>query len=388
MHDVREFDVIICGASIAGCSAARLFARAGARVALVEQRADPDAYKVICTHQILSCATPTIERMGLRPELERAGAIRTNEAVWSPHGGWLNLPRSAPHGFGITRSTLDPLLRRFAAETPGVTCFEGWKVDALDQEGQRVTGVHVGRPDGKHVNLSARLTVAADGRDSTIARLADVRARVRPNNRFFYFAYWRGLRPETNLARLWFLDPDAAAAFPNENDLTVIVTVPHRDRLTEFRADPEAAYLNMVGSLPDGPDLNSGELVSRVKGTLNAPNKLRLRSKPGLAFAGDAAVASDPTFGTGCGWAFQGAEDLVSLTAPALSDPDDLEKALLRYRRRILLKFGLHHVQIADFSRGNLLRPEVRLTFRAGARYPAVGEKIERFATRRIGFRD
>jgi hypothetical protein len=53
---------------------------------------------------------------------------------------------------------------------------------------------------------------------STVARLARVPGRVRPNNRFAYFAYRRGVRPATDWAHLWLLDPDGAAQFPNEDD--------------------------------------------------------------------------------------------------------------------------------------------------------------------------
>jgi flavin-dependent dehydrogenase len=71
------FDVVVVGASIGGCSAARLFALAGARVALIERRPNPEAYKVVCTHQILSSAVPTIERLGLAALIEARGAVRT-----------------------------------------------------------------------------------------------------------------------------------------------------------------------------------------------------------------------------------------------------------------------------------------------------------------------
>src|SRR5438045_9140119 len=114
-----EFDVVVVGASIAGCTAARLFALAGARVALVERRPDPDAYKVVCTHQILSSAVPTIERLGLAEPLEARGAVRSHVLTWSPYGGWMRFPSDVPRGYGVTRRTLDPLLRGLAAPTPG-----------------------------------------------------------------------------------------------------------------------------------------------------------------------------------------------------------------------------------------------------------------------------
>src|SRR2546423_3196242 len=119
MPVAAEFDVVVVGASIAGCTAARLFALAGARVALVERRPDPGAYKVVCTHQILSSAVPTIERLGLAARLEARGAVRTHVETWSPHGGWMRLPTDVPYGDGVTRLTLHPILREPAAATPG-----------------------------------------------------------------------------------------------------------------------------------------------------------------------------------------------------------------------------------------------------------------------------
>ncbi len=62
MPNRPQYNVAIVGASIAGCTAAILFARNGARVALIEREGDPAAYKKICTHYIQPSATPTIER--------------------------------------------------------------------------------------------------------------------------------------------------------------------------------------------------------------------------------------------------------------------------------------------------------------------------------------
>jgi flavin-dependent dehydrogenase len=67
-----DYDVVVVGASIAGCTAATLLGRAGLRVAVVEQRPDPAAYKTVCTHLIQPSATPTIERLGLAQRIESA----------------------------------------------------------------------------------------------------------------------------------------------------------------------------------------------------------------------------------------------------------------------------------------------------------------------------
>ncbi len=383
MNAKADFDVAVVGASIAGCTTARLLALSGQRVALVERSPDPDAYKVTCTHTIQPSAAPAIERNGLAELLDGVGAVRAEPAAWSPYGGWLRFPSDSPPGYGVTRRTLDPLLRRWAAETHGVELIAGEPAAGLVEADGRVAGIETDRPDGRRRTIRARLTVGADGRGSTVARLARVPSRVRANNRFFYFAYWRGLEPRTARARLWFLDPDAAAVFLNEDDTSVVATVPHRRRLAEFRADPETAYLRDVQALPDGPDLTGAERVSKLIGKLHAPNMIRPASRPGLALVGDAALAADPLFGVGCGWAFQSAEWLADRVAPALSGERDLDGALRRYARDFLLRLAPHYLQIASFSSGRPLAFNERIAFRAAAADPVVGRAFEEFATRR-----
>jgi menaquinone-9 beta-reductase len=377
------FDVVVVGASIAGCSAARLYALAGARVALIEQRPDPDAYKVVCTHQILSSAVPTIERLGLASLIEARGAVRTHAEAWSPYGGWMHFPTDVPYGYGVTRWTLDPILRELAAGTPGVELLPGWTVVGLLSDDGCPAGVRVETPHHEVRRIRARLVVGADGRGSTIARWANVPGRIRPHNRFYYFAYWRGLRPVTTRARLWFLDPDGAAAFPNEDDLTVVVAAPHRSRLGEFRSDPEGAYGRMVAALPDGPDLAGAERASKLIGKLEVPNVMRPAARPGVAFVGDAALATDPSFGVGCGWAFQSAEWLADHTCTALLDGGELDGALERYRRTFRRRLGLEHWLIADMSSGRKLRANERTMFRAAAGDPVMARALEEVATRR-----
>jgi flavin-dependent dehydrogenase len=383
---VRDsFDVVVAGASIAGCTAARLFAQAGARVALVEKRPDPAAYKIVCTHQIQPSAVPTIERLGLAPLLDRAGAVRSKPAAWTPYGGWLRFPPEAPRGYGITRRTLDPMLRRLALATPGVEPFLGQAVVGVLGDRARVDGVEVEGTDHRRVAIRAKLTVAADGIGSTLARLARVPGRVRPNGRFSYFGYWRGVPTPDDEARVWLLDPEAAAVFPNEDGITLIAAVPVKGRLAEFRGDPDAAYLRMIAELPYGPDLAGAECVSKLVGKLEIVNTMRPAARPGLAFVGDAALVSDPLYGVGCGWAFQTAEWLVDETRSALLDGEDLDRALRRYagvlRRRLLP----HHMQIADYSTGRHMRLNERMMMRAAAEDPVVAAAVEKFATRRGG---
>ena len=175
-----------------------------------------------------------------------------------------------------------------------------------------------------------------------------------------------------------------AAVFPNEDDMTVVVAGPHRSRLAEFRADPEDAYLRVVTRLPGGPDLAGAERASKLIGALDVPNVMRPAARPGVALVGDAALAADPVFGVGCGWAFQSAEWLVDHTAAAVVGDRDLDRALDRYRRAFRRRLGLHHYwQVTDFAAGRKLRPTERIAFHAAATDPAFARVVEEVASRR-----
>lgn len=377
------FDVAVVGASIGGCTAARLFAQAGARVALIERRTEPDAYKVVCTHAIQSSATPTIERLGLAPLLEARGALRPGIEFWSPYSQWIRLPDDMPRAWGVTRRTLDPLVRDLAAGTPGVELVLGQTVIDLVRDRDRPAGVRLSGPDGQSRTVRARLVVGADGRGSTVARLARVPGRVLRHNRFFYFAYWRGLQAANPDIRGWLLDPDGGAQFPNEDDQTVVVASVTRPRLPEFRADLEGAYARWIARLPDGPDLSQAERTSKLIGKLDMPTVMRPAARPGIAFVGDAALAADPLAGVGCGWAFQSAEWLVDETAPALTEGSDLDEALDRYRRAFRRRLGLHHLVIAEYASGRKTIGPERAFFRAAAADPVVARVLGDVTSRR-----
>jgi flavin-dependent dehydrogenase len=378
----QGFDAVVVGASVAGCTAARLYAQRGARVALVERRPDTDAYKTVCTHYIQPSATPTIERLGLAGPIEERGAVRNSVEFWSPYGGWIRPRGDIPHGFNVTRRTLDPLLRRMTAETPGVELMPGWTATDLGGNG-RPTGVTIEDTRRTRRELRAPLVVAADGRDSRLARMGGVRGRVRPHNRFFYWAYWRGVPSDGDRSRFWFMEPDCAYTFPNEDGVTVVLAAPHRDRLPEFRSDPEGAYMRYMAAVPDAPDLSGATRESKIIGKLDLPNVSRPAAHPGLAFVGDAALASDPLWGVGCGWAFESAEWLVDETADALVSGGDLDAALESYRRVHQRRLGPHHFMIADLASARSANPLERMLYRAAVVDDDVFRAFEAIGARR-----
>jgi flavin-dependent dehydrogenase len=184
--------------------------------------------------------------------------------------------------------------------------------------------------------------------------------------------------------QLWFLDPDMAYAFPTDESLTMLACVPHKDRIPEFKADPEAAMARMYERVPDGPRLDPAKRVSKVLGKLDAPNERRRPTGNGYALVGDAALASDPLWGVGIGWAFQTGEWLAQEAGPALADDADLDRALRRYARRHRKALAGHDRACTRYSKGRRFDPVERLFFRGAARDDELAGRFALFGERWI----
>jgi menaquinone-9 beta-reductase len=415
----QEYDAAIIGASLAGCTAAIMLGRAGARVVLVEQRPDLGAFKRICSHYIQSSAVPTLERVGLLEPMMQAGAVRSRPRMWT-RWGWIEPSEKStvPSGVNLRRELLDPLIRKLASETPGVELMLGHSAQRLLRDaretslgggeastagarangeatvdGAAVNGVVVRDRDGREHELRAKVVVGADGRGSRVAKLAGVSRKTSPHGRFAYGGYFEGPAiagaPD---ASVWFMDPQWAAAFPTDHGQTFYAVMPTKDRLPQFRSDPEAALKSFLSRVPDAPPILHSTPVElagtggkRVLGKLDMTNVAHAPTAPGVALVGDAALAIDPLVGVGCGWAVQSAEWLADSVAPALRGSEPLARGLKRYRRRHARALGSHAAMIRAYAGGRELDRGERLIFSGAACDERVARVFEAFATRNIG---
>ena len=387
-----RYDVIVVGASIAGCTAATFLARDGLKVALVEAHRDENMYKRLCTHFIQSSATPTIERLGIDKELDAAGAVHAHGDLWTSYG-WAREPEQLDgcpsHGYSVRRVILDPLLRRTAAAEPNIDLILGAKVvDLVLDENGRVGGVDVRAQDGRR-EIRARLVIGADGKTSKVAELADLPGHEVPNNRFGFFAHYRNVElSDWNRSKLWLLDNgDAVYIFPNDDGIALLATMPSKERLEEFRSgDTEKVLLAQYDGLPEAPDLSKVERVSDVIGATDYPSLLRPRiAAPGVALIGDAAMTADPLFGLGCGWAFQSAEWLAQEVSPVLRAGGDVDRATERYAKKHARRLRPHFKLTSDFSTVRPFNKLEQLLF-GGAPYDkVVSEAFWKYGTRNAG---
>ena len=131
----------------------------------------------------------------------------------------------------VRRLLLDPILME-AAAAAGAEVWIGAKVTKLVRDRGRVTGVRATRNGSMQV-LETRLVVGADGRNSTVARLAGSRKyNLTANERFTYWSFFEeadpGAEPTVILHR-W--SGNFVMAIPADSGLYLVLALPELSEL-------------------------------------------------------------------------------------------------------------------------------------------------------------
>jgi 2-polyprenyl-6-methoxyphenol hydroxylase-like FAD-dependent oxidoreductase len=376
--------VIIIGAGISGCAAAILFAQRGIPVTLIEKRSSSDFHKPICTHYIQPCSLDAWRRIGMYDAISEAGGVKNTIAI-STRWGWIsNAALGDGHAYNIRRQTLDPLLRAKAASTPGVSLISGMRLTAVERDANgRITGIVCeSENEKKTISIPCALLVGADGRESVVAKATGAVTREWENQRFSCFSFFRGIPGESRtMSRMWLLDPYVAYQFPNDGDTTLIALMPTKDRVLDFKRDPDARFREVVRTIPDAPNLERAERIVDYRINIQNSMLLRTRVPRGVALIGDAYITTDPLHGFGISWGLLSACHLVDLVAP-VADPwstHRVDQAVADYHRRWKRRVWSHFEIMAEMARAQPMPKAQQMLFSAAVRDECMAGIVQRF---------
>jgi flavin-dependent dehydrogenase len=347
----EDFDVVVVGARCAGAPLATLLAREGVRVAVLERARFPR--DTLSSHLFEADALAFLDRLGLTERLRATGAPFAERAEMRIEDFTMTVPwPQRPGDVGgiasIRRLVLDPILADAAAEAGAEVRF-GARVTGLLQEDGRVTGVRVD-DDG---DVRARLVVGADGRNSTVARLAGARRyNLVPNQRLLYWGFFEGadIGEPTFVTHRWA--DRFVLGIPADGGLYQVLIWPEMTELPRFRADLEGSFMDHALSAPSiAAVIGGARRVGRLFGARRWVGFFREASGPGWVLTGDAGHFKDPGPGRGIGDAFLQAEALAPAIAAGLGgSAGDLDRALARWARWRDREFAEHYWLAGDMS--------------------------------------
>ncbi|SER98866.1 NAD(P)/FAD-dependent oxidoreductase [Streptomyces qinglanensis] len=343
----ERYDVIVVGARCAGAPLAALLARQGFEVCLVEKAELPG--DTPSTHIFEADALAFLADLGVLEELRATGApliaradARVGDLRWP--ATWPVRPGDPGGVMSVRRFRLDPVLVD-AARAAGADVATGTAVtDLVRDEDGRVAGVRVSPPTGGGETrggagtgrvLRARLVVGADGRSSTVARLAGARSyHVTPNQFALFWGYFAGATGGAEPTFVFHRWADRVVlGCPTDDGLYQVQVGVDPARLRAFRAGLPGSLLEYArAAKPVAEALADARPVGEPRGTTHWKGYFREPAGPGWVLAGDAGHFKDPTAGRGIGDAFLQAAELARTLAEHLArSTEELDAALHRW---------------------------------------------------------
>jgi 2-polyprenyl-6-methoxyphenol hydroxylase-like FAD-dependent oxidoreductase len=368
----EHFDVIIVGARCAGSPLATLLARAGLKVAVVEQATFPK--EVLSSHLFEADGIQFLDRLGVLGAVEKTG-VRLMKHVDMRFDDFRTITRF-PLRFDdrggaafLQRHLLDSILSVAADEAGAVMHMNTKVVEVLWDRG-RVYGVRA-QTDSKEMRLLAPLVVGADGRSSTVAYMCHSRKyNVVPNERAYYFTFFEGAYPEYDDTFVFHRWGDRMVWGGPANDGLYLVGVsPEVHERDYFRRNTEAGLLAHMRSCDTMEDaLADARIATKIAGIVKFDGYFREASGPGWVLVGDAGHFKDPALGRGIGDAWIQVQELAPAIVTALdgSGPE-LDTAMRRWGEWRDQRFDSHFFLASQLGRAGSFPTMVPEAMRAVA---------------------
>lgn len=328
------YDVIVVGARCAGAPTAMLLARQGYRVLVVDRSTFPS--DIMSTHYIHQAGVERLARWGLldRVVASNCPPIRHTTLDVGPFA--LRGSPLAVNGVGAAyaprRFALDTILVE-AARAAGAEVREGFVVEGLVWDGDRVAGIRGHSHGGAAVTETAQVVVGADGIHSFVAR--QVQAPVyheQPAMTCGYYAYWSGIPCED--IEVYMRPQRCLLAIPTNDGLTCVAAIWPHDEFHRVREDYEGYFMAAVDLAPGLAErVRAGRREERFIGTADTPNFFRQPFGPGWALVGDAGYHKDPIIGRGITDSFLDADRLARALGEGLAGRQTMPTALAAYEQ-------------------------------------------------------
>jgi flavin-dependent dehydrogenase len=299
----KSYDAIVVGARCAGSPAAMLLARKGYRVLLVDRATFPS--DTVSTHVVQPLGVAALARWGLLDRLVATECPPIHTYAYD-FGPFTIAGRPGMEDFPVAycprRIVLDKLLVDAAAEA-GAEVREGFRIDELLFDENRVVGVRGRTKGGRAVEERATVVIGADGRRSRVAEAVNAATyNEKPPLLAAYYAYWSDL-PMDGRFETYILPYRGFAVAPTHDGLTLVIAGWPR---AEY--DANRNHAGVIGMVPAFAERFRGARRETPFAGAALPNFFRKPYGPGWVLVGDAGYNKDAITAQGISDAFHDAE--------------------------------------------------------------------------------
>ncbi len=330
---MKTYDAIVVGARCAGSPLAMLLARKGYRVLVLDRATFPS--DTVSTHVVQPLAAAALARWGLLERLVGTGCPPIHTYAFD-FGAFTLAGRpgtsEAPLAYCPRRTILDKLLVDAAAEA-GAEIREGFAVDELLMDNERVVGIRGRTRAGATLTERARVVAGADGRHSLVARaVRPQQYNEKPPLLASYYTYWSGLPMDGHFTT--YIRPQRGfAAAPTHDGLTLVIAGWPYAEFEAHKDDIEGNYHKVLALAPQFAErLRGARREARFAGAFVA-NFFRKPYGPGWVLVGDAGYNRDYITAQGINDAFHDAERCAGALDEAFRGARSFEEAMEGYQR-------------------------------------------------------
>ncbi len=306
-----RYDAIIIGAGPAGSSTARLLARAGWAVALVEKSQFPR--RKVCGEFLSATTMPVLEACGVADAFSAAAGPPVTRVGAYAGSAKLTAPEEKVWGRALGREYLDLMLRD-AARDAGAVLFQPAEVSDLWREGES----SICRLDGGWT-LTAPVVIAACGSWNAKGPFAVNSRRAAPSDLFAFKAHFQDSNLPAGLMPLLAFPGGYGGLVHSDAGRTSLSCCIRRDALAKARArhGGKAAQAVLAHIMATTRGVHEALYRARLEGEFLSTGPIhpgiRRRYADGVFFTGNIAGEAHPVIAEGISMAIQSSGLLARL---------------------------------------------------------------------------